>query len=192
MKHEEEKDVSGFTTRIADAPYLSEPEEEEDDDNAKPKAWWKPEQYKKYFMVVDHHDPNNPYTAFYLKCLPAWVGCNDLLSPTSFLDILLKIDPKATFDHKAKKVTSQKMARALNASLFQQFKFSDFPKIVKITRASKFDPLWIYIDLQFPGPDGQLYTFCKMKTLFWLIDQFRHENDDLDELLDDYIAKQQK
>ena len=219
-KEDEEKVPrnSGFTTCIADAPYISEPEDEdeeqEEDEEEQEKAdyaeekedvrrkikkgqqhpWWKQEQYQKHFIVPNVPlISNNPQTDLYLTYTREWANCHDmLLCPRTFLDVLLRIDPKAVFNHEEKKVTSAKMGKALNASLFNQHPFLDFPKIVKISRASVDDPTWIYVDLQFPGPMGHTYTFCKMKTQYWLINQYRYEDDALDELLDTYVAEQKK
>lgn len=218
-KEDEEKVPrnSGFTTCIADAPYISEaeeePEEDEDEEQeeeadyteekedvrrqvkkGQQQPWWKQEQYQKHFIVPNVPlISNNPHTEHFLSCSSAWANCHDmLLCPRTFLEVLLRIDPNAVFNHEEKKVTSAKMGKALNASLYYQHPFLDFPKIVKISRASADCPTWIYVDLQFPGPMGHTYTFCKMKTRYWLINQYRYEDDALDELLDKYVAEQKK
>jgi hypothetical protein len=203
---------SGYTTCLADAPYASgdeededyEDEEDEDEDGeakeevrqmlAKPgkKLWWVQEKYESYFMLP--HLPwsnKNPYMEFYLKCLTTWANCHDLLSRATFFDVLLKIDPEAKFDHGKKQVESMKMSKALNVCLFQKFKFDDFPKITRVYGASPIDPEWVYIDLEFVGPQKQVYTFCKMKTMYWLVNQYRHEDNDLDTMLDEYVAAKQ-
>ena len=150
--------------------------------------WWIQKQYCKYFMTPENNPltENNPHAEHYVKCL---LGKAEGLCATTFLDYLLMIDSNAIFDHKRKKVVSEKFSDALSWLLYMRFfRYTQFPKIVSITSANQVDPLWIYISLQFPGPGKQTYTFYNMKTLYFLINQFRYEDDDLDDLLDKYIA----